>query len=86
MSHERFCCGISWFQFPDRVQAIREQAKFAVRVKSVVLLFEPLDTSGSKAGTQFAHTCGRDVDLVGGLHAATDKSLSDRLRFELNNY
>jgi len=33
-------------------------ATFAVRVKSVALLFEPLDTSGSKAGTQFAHTHG----------------------------
>jgi hypothetical protein len=40
------------------VQAIREQAKLAVRVKSVALLFTPLDTSGSKAGTQSAYRCG----------------------------
>jgi hypothetical protein len=31
-------------QSPDHVQAVREQAIFAVRA----LLFEPLDTSGSK--------------------------------------
>src|SRR5579872_7026745 len=35
--------------------SIREHAMFAVRVKSIALLFEPLDTSGSKAGTQSAH-------------------------------
>jgi len=34
---------------------------FAILAKSVALLFEPLDTSGSKAGTQSAHTCGGDV-------------------------
>jgi hypothetical protein len=45
---------------------------FGVLVKSVALLFEPLDTSGSNAGTQSAHTCGGDVDLVWDLHAATD--------------
>jgi hypothetical protein len=31
-----------------------------------------LDTSGSKAGTQSAHTCGGVVDLVGDLNTATD--------------
>ena len=30
------------------------------------------DTSGSKAGTQSAHTCGGDADLVWLLQAATD--------------
>jgi hypothetical protein len=28
---------------------------FAARLKSVALLFEPLDTSSPKAGTRFAH-------------------------------
>ena len=72
MSHEQFDYGTSWFQSPDRVQAIREQATFDVRVKSVALLLEPLDTSGLKAGTQSAQTCGKDVVLVWGLQAATD--------------
>jgi len=45
------------------VNWIREQAMFAVRVKSAALLFEPLDTSGSKARTQAAHTCWRNEYL-----------------------
>ena len=72
MSREQFCCGTSWFPSPDLGQAIREQAMFTFRVKSVALLFEPLNTSGSKAGTQFARTCGGVIDLVGDLNAATD--------------
>jgi len=55
-----------------RLIRIRDQAMFAVRVKSVTQLFEPLDTSGSKTGTRSGHMCGRDVDLGGALHAATD--------------
>jgi hypothetical protein len=55
-----------------RLLVVREQATFAVRVKSVALLFEPLDISGSKAGTQIAHTCGGELDLVRVFQAATD--------------
>ena len=58
---------------PDHDQAMGHQAMLTIRVKSVALLFEPLDTSGSKAGTQFAHTCvgNEDLEYVGG--GATDQ-------------
>lgn len=35
----------SWFRSRNHSQAIREQAMFAVRVKSVALLFEPANAA-----------------------------------------
>ena len=49
-----------------------DKAMLAVRVRLVALLFEPSDTSGLKGGTQSAHTCGGDADLVWVLHRVTD--------------
>src|SRR5260370_15993159 len=42
---------------------------FSVRVKSVVLLFEPLDTYGSKVGTQSAPSCSGNQVLLWVLRA-----------------
>lgn len=59
-----------------RFRAATRRAPVAVRANICALLFEPLRISGSKAGTQSAHTCGGDEDMAWVFQAATDQKVS----------